>query len=400
MKTTPAVSSAMRSRSNSSLASHVLAALAAAGLASSAQAAQITWQGNVSGNMSDAANWVGGVAPATNVDAIRLGASGTAGTALIQNSGLQYTGNLTLGIPAIFFDADAPAYTISGNGSILVGSGSIASNSTYTQTINNNLRRNTSNPITIGANGGAIILNGNWDTSNGTTFAGFGTTNGGLIALNGNFNNSIGSITGLTINTSPGGSGQVVLSGNNSALTGNITLGSALLKVNGSSGLGTGAAINQAGGSTAAVWLASDSSINATAFSLSGPNTAGSSMRLVLDRATPGAAYDQSISIPNFGQQTNLIVQKGARVTSGTANLTITGNSTFGVATGTKVTLFSVRDVNANLGNVSAATSTAAVTSALVLDGSTSGSKVTGAIANTPGSFLHTVSLGKAGSGT
>lgn len=88
-------------------------------------AAELTWLGNNSVNLSDAANW-GGTAPVGG-DSLKFGAQGTQGNALTNDyaTGLDLSG--------ITFTENAPSYKITGNWTKL--SGNITNNSTSAQTL-------------------------------------------------------------------------------------------------------------------------------------------------------------------------------------------------------------------------------------------------------------------------
>jgi autotransporter-associated beta strand protein len=396
MKTTPAVSLAMRSRSNSSLASHVLAALAAAGLASSAQAAQITWQGNVSGNMSDAANWVGGVAPAASGDGVLFGVAGTAGTTLTLNGGANY-GNVG---GALVFASGAPSYVINGTGALTVSTGSIVNNSGTLQTFNKNLTRNTSNPLTIGAHGGIIDINGTYDirASGLANQLAFGTTQGGIIAFNGGFVNT-GAAATYTVTlptlTAPA-FGTVVFGGNSSVLNGNVTLGAnTALKLASADAVSTGQSIitvTQTGNDV--LWLASNAKLND--FNLTSTDGQASRHTVILGTGTSGAAVSQDVSSLRLSPQHLNNFIKAGNVLTGTPALNVTGTTTLGSdGTSGRATILAANGVNLTLGNVTGTSATSQVI--LVLDGSTSSSAINGVINNGVGGGI---AVTKAGTGT
>jgi fibronectin-binding autotransporter adhesin len=382
-------------------------ALATLGIASPLFAAQRTWEGNVSGDMTLATNWVGGVAPVANTDAIAFGAAGTSGTALTLNSNIQYTATgLTAGTGAIQFNAGSPSYTISGTGTITMGTGAIVNNGGGAQTINNQVNRNTSNAITIGASYGSLVFNGavNYNTASASTIAfAFGTTQGGRIIVNGNVINSNATPgTGsLTLNSSTGsGYGTLALNGNNTGLNGTLTLGAqATVRLGSGGAVATGATIAAPNATNTTLWLASNSAINSFALNYAA-GTAAHMHTVTVDTAGGAAVTTQQISAITVGQQQGLNFVRGYGISSGTPKLTVTGTTliaTTATPTG-RTHIFNAGGVDLSLG----ALSTGAASTAnqwVTLDGTSSASEVTGAITN-GGGVGGTLSVNKAGTGT
>ncbi len=196
-------------------------------------AAQVVWVGNFSTSPIDGANYAGGVAPKSNTDGISFGSADSAGGGLTLPTGGTFL--FTNAGCALTFTAGASTYRISGTSNILPGTGSIVNNSGVRQVIDLNVKRNTSNNLTIGANGGIVTINGTYDLGSTVTspflsfnnFT-FGATHGGILELLGGLINTgdNSSATALTLPTlSSPAFGMVVIGGNNSAVTGTMTLG-------------------------------------------------------------------------------------------------------------------------------------------------------------------------------
>ncbi len=135
----------MKTSSNRSR-SHLGLALSAL-LTTSAAYAQGTWDGGgITSNFTEAANWVGDVAPTTN------GAYIFAGTInLTANNNL----TLTAADNQITFDATAGAFTLTGNP---IRGGNVTNNSSNLQTISVNLRLNGGRTIAAGTAGVTLTV--------------------------------------------------------------------------------------------------------------------------------------------------------------------------------------------------------------------------------------------------
>lgn len=110
-------------------------------------AAQFTWNGGgTTDNFTDAANWVGGVAPTTNGTFIFAGT-----TRLTPNNNLTLTG----GDNTLTFDATAGAFAL-GGGAIRMGT--VTNNSSNPQAINVSLRLNGTRTINTGTAGMSVSV--------------------------------------------------------------------------------------------------------------------------------------------------------------------------------------------------------------------------------------------------
>ena len=357
---------------------------------SSAFAAQITWDGDTDTDLTNLNNWVGGVAPVTGTDGILFGAPGTSGTSLLLNSNIQYSN--TGG--AIVYGATAPTYTISGSGLITLGTGSIVNNSGVLQIINNNLLRNTGNNITIGANGGILEFNGTYDIrATNLTQISFGSTVGGVIAFNGGLvNTSTAGTYGLTT----AANGMTVLGGTNTVLNGNITMsGASTLKLISAGAINAGQNISTPNASNDTVWLASDTAVNS--FDITTAASLSQRHNYILGTGASGnAVTNQQIGTFALTAANNYNFRKAGNVVNGTPTVTFTGNASYSGAT--RAQIISANDVDLIFSATTAFDYSAATgISALVLDGTTTGSKVTGNIVNSAAGDLG---LTKAGAGT
>jgi len=362
-----------------------------------ASAAQVTWLGDTSGDMTLGANWVGGVAPVTNTDGIVLGPAGLAGTSLTLDVGTQYA---TVG-GAITYPANAAAYTISGSGKITLGTGSIVSNSPLPQVINNPLRRNTSNSIAVNANAGTLVFTNTYDISGGNlSTVALGPTIGSAVVFGGDvINSSTTSGTfGFTVTSSGTGYGTVTLGGS-SALTGPIAVGSNVtLKL--AHPLAYAGGTIQPGVATATnvgLWVAADSAVPAFTLASGSLGNAASSQFVVLGSGTSGVAVtNQTISSISMGAQQAFQFSKAGNVTSGVPAATVTGTTAIGVQTAGRSNGIVADGVRLSLGAVTT-TGTGTSSQVLVLGGNTPGSRVTGTISN---GVATSLSVTKAGSGT
>ncbi|MDX2082227.1 MAG: autotransporter-associated beta strand repeat-containing protein [Terrimicrobiaceae bacterium] len=361
------------------------------------RAAQRVWEGNVSGDLTDGANFVGGVAPGVSGDGIAFNAAGSAGTVLFQNISRNY-GDAA---GALLFNSGASSYTIGGTGAITVSTGSIVNNSGVLQTINNNLIRNTGSNLTIGASGGILDFNGTYDVraSNLSQFA-FGSTQGGIIAFNGGLINSgaAGTYTLTLPNLTAPAFGTVVIGGTNSGVTGNVTLGSnTRLKLTSASAVNVGqniALFSASGGGNDVLWLASNSALNA--FNLTGTDAQAAKHTVILGTGNTGAAVAQELASLRLSPQHLIDFTRAGNVVSGTPGVTVTGTTTLGGdGTSGRAAILAANGVNVTLGAVTSTSATNQVV--FVLDGNTAGSAIRGVIDNGAGGG---VSVSKAGSGT
>jgi len=109
--------------------------------------AQFTWSGGGStDNFTDAANWIGGVAPSTNGTFIFAGTS-----RLTPNNNLTLTGADN----TLTFDSTAGAFAV-GGGAIRMGS--VTNNSSNLQTLNVSLRLNGTRTINTGTAGMSVSV--------------------------------------------------------------------------------------------------------------------------------------------------------------------------------------------------------------------------------------------------
>ena len=379
----------MKPRSNPFLI-HSATALIAIVLTGAAFAAQLTWDGDTDNDLTNLNNWVGGAAPVSGTDGILFGAPGTSGTSLLLNSNIQYSN----AGGAIVYGATAPTYTISGSGLITLGTGSIVNNSGVLQVINNNLKRNTGNNITIGANGGILEFNGTYDiAASSLTQMSFGTTVGGVIAFNGGLvNTGLAGTYGLTAPSN----GMVVLGGTNTVLNGTVTVnGASTLKLISAGAVNVGQNISTANASNGTLWLASDTAVNS--FNIANGASLSQRHNYILGTGASGnAVTDQQIGTFAIAGQNNYNFRKAGNVVSGTPTATFTGTASYS-GTG-RAQIISANDVNLIFSASTAVDYSGATTaSALVLDGTTTGSKITGNIVNSnTGDLVVT----KAGTGT
>ena len=177
-----------------------------------------TWDGGGSDeNWSDAANWVGGVAPALGYSLIFDGVNGLAP---LMNSSYD--------IYVITFDSTAGAFTIgTTNGDILTLSGGVTNNSANLQTLNV--------PVVLG---GPVTVNA---AAAGLTFGQTIANGGNLLTItNGGFNLVVdGAISGAGGLTCLGAGTNTLLGVN--TFSGNIAISNSTLALSGSGRLGGGA---------------------------------------------------------------------------------------------------------------------------------------------------------------
>lgn len=406
----------------SNLAAFAMASL----LPSNLHAAQITWEGNTSGNLTLGSNWIGGTAPAGNTDSALFLAAGAAGTSLINpasGNNTQYVGNFTNSIGALQFNSSASSYTFSGS-DIRIGDGGIwnAAGGSV-QTFNNVIRLNTTNSFTIAANYAATILNGNLDLSQGvgtrTVTIAFGATTGGRVEFNGNIVNSngtpgTGSLT--TSATAGSGAGTVILSGSNSSLNGTVTVGAGTtVKVTGSNSLGSAAVALPIASQYGTLQIARDTGTTYANSITAAASTSGIA-NIVSDRATAGAGVSHGLTLASgtLGSSgAHLLVQAGENVTSGTAGINFT-TSILGATGATSSTVFNPIGTSVGLTTLAAAVPTGTASNSAAtfhlagsgtgLAGSSAGSgSVSGAISNSAvngSGFYNIVSITKSGPST
>jgi autotransporter-associated beta strand protein len=218
---------------------HLVVAAATAAIAQvalstfTAQAATFTWDGGGNANLSNGLNWVGDVAPnvAGGDVAIMTGNVNTSPTA---DQALTYL--------SITFDALADAFTLGGSNTITLGAapstaGTIINNSALAQTFNAPV---TFFAGTINTVAGDITFNGPLNIGNG------GTVSANALNVNGTFTTTLnGALTSVINDGSTAlnkvGPGTLIINGDNSAFTGNGTIGGGAVRINNGNGLGSGA---------------------------------------------------------------------------------------------------------------------------------------------------------------
>lgn len=388
----------------------VIFSLVALALTPAVFGAQITWLGNNSTDIRAANNWVGGVAPVANTDSMLFNAAGTAGTSLVNpvsGNNTQFVGSFATGQGAIQFSSTAPSYTFSGF-DLRLGDGGIWNASSGTvQTFNNLLRLNTTNSFNFDANNAQTVVNGSLDLSQGvgtrSVSVSFRNSTGGVLFFNGDIINSnatpgTGSLT-LTANASSNATGTVVLGGNNASLNGTITVANV-------AGTSTGVTLTNTG---AIRNLASIATGNVNALGRLRYN-AGAAMTYngtapVLNMGGVASAPTLDINLDGANQQFSsaALNQKGTVVLSTTSasnqTLTITGATTFGVATGNQSAFLTpLGGASLSLNGVSTLPGSAPTQAhTLVLSGTSQNNEINGVIA---GSTNSTVVLAKIGAST
>jgi len=328
--------------------------------------------------------------------------AGTAGTSLTMdvNRSFSNAGG------AIVFSANAPAYTISGAGVLTFSTGAIVNNGSAVQTINNGLHRNTSNPITIGANGGSLILNGNVNMANGTVGAAFGTSTGGSIYFNGSLTNSVGTGNFTVSNATSPGYGTVVLAGNNSGFTSSsfLTLGgNTMTKLSNAAAVATDMTVRTgttSGLGNNGLWLASDTAINSFKLDFTS-GTAAQGHTVMVGSDGGSAVTNQNLTSLTITQQQGINFIKAGNVASGTPKITVTGETQIArSATSTgRTSIIAANGVDIELQGGVNLGGTTTVNQFLTLDGSSTNSLVSSVITN-GGGVGGILSIGKAGTGT
>jgi len=271
--------------------------------AENGRAAIDTWSATAStGSWTTAGNWsdVANAHPASG-DSLIFGASTT--TALTDD--LMTPATYTIG--NITFNAGAPAYTITpntgGSGFTLGGGGTIANNSSNTQTIGDNI--NLAGGATLNAASGALTLNGSFG---GTIGASVNITPTNTITLGGNDTFTFN--VDYTILNFNAGAGGTVITGTVNSI--------------GSGGSNPRGYLNMAGNTTVTVAAGGSLSFNpsSNAGSIVGQNAAGTST-IVVNGGSFTLSGGQGIAFGN----SNASAVGVLTVSSGTATINA-GNST------------------------------------------------------------------------
>jgi autotransporter-associated beta strand protein len=352
-------------KTTATLAKATLALLAATALTSVDVKAQSTWSTNASGtNLSTAANWVGGTAPANNTAWV----FGSSMNALLNNdfaAGWTNTG--------MNFSAGASAFTLNGNQLTL--NGDITNSSTATQTFGMAMSSSTARKFITSANGGNLVFNGPISFSSTLTFT--NTASGpGVVFLN-----AANSLTGTLDAQAPY---TTVVVGNTGAL------GNAVFRGNAGSTFSS-LVLSVAGGGT-------------LANSIGGAASTGGTFNLVSDRPTPGPGLTYTVNgtITNGSSQSTLLLQKGGNVTSGSPGLVLNSVLMGGPGTGSNLQTVNALSADVTINTLAGnnPTSQTNATMPILLAGWTTNNKV-GAI-NNGGSNnnIMILNLYKAGPGT
>jgi len=208
------------------------------------------------------------------------------------------------------------------------------------------------------------------------------------LSISGALSEASGKVASLTKT----GAGLLTLSEANTYTGGTTLTGGTLTMANAAALGAAGSTVSLGNGST--LRYAIDGTVNAYTASI--PVVAGGNSTVILDRATVGAAINQSLSLPAFpgastaGGQT-LTVNVGSNVNSGTPILTL-GDMTVGANGGNTVHFAGTAKLS--IGNISAVTPTATRATSLFLDSSSTGNQVTGSITNaTGGGFTNAIAV-------
>lgn len=179
-------------------------------------AATFIWNGGAeSPAWSNAANWVGGVAPANN---------GTATIVLAGTSQLTPTVDVAWDISSLTFSNSAGAFTLRGS-ALTIRAGGVTNNSASSQVI--------SNAITL-------FTNQTWNAAAGSlTIAGNVNNVTNLLTISGSFNSSLSGVLSGTGGLTKTGAGTNFLSGTNT-YSGLTTLSAGVLNLQNNSALGSG----------------------------------------------------------------------------------------------------------------------------------------------------------------
>jgi len=205
------------------------------------------------------------------------------------------------------------------------------------------------------------------------------------------------SFTGTSNTLTKAGAGTLVLTGNNSGVTGGTTLSGGTLILSGSTALPAGTVTW--GTTNTTLQFENDSNLAIT-------NTLATSARslnrtLVVDRLSSGAAVNLSFSSqPNLDCGTVFNFQAGSDITSGTPTITFQGGTTSsdsnngtiaGGTGGSGAIRFNPTGVNVVINGIGSS----GRTRGYILDGTSTGNRITGTWANGTGTEVH-----KNGSGT
>jgi len=260
------------------------------------------------------ANWVGGVAPASDL---------TIDQALFNNTTFNFQPNFgSTSINGILVgDGSTATGPLSLTGSILtLGSGGIViAPNAGTVSLSNSVKlganqswaNNSSSLFTVGA----TVTNAATSTPYTLTLSGSGSGGTSFTNVISNFGTGT---TSIVVNTT--GGGKTTFSANNT-YTGGLTINSGIVQATTSTGALGGGAVTLGGGE---LQLANDTNLGlARAVSTTG------NAKITLDRATSGAGVIYTLSTLSTGAQT-LTVAGGSNVTSGTTTLNFNGAVTLG----------------------------------------------------------------------
>ena len=301
-----------------------LAAFIAAFLPCASHATDRTWTDGAGGNVNWAknTNWSGATTP---VNGDKLIFAGTAGLSNTDNiSGLSVNG--------ITFTAAAGAFTL--NGSPITVSGSIANNSTNTQTLSFNSTGVTlGGGLAVSSGSGQVVFSTNVNL-NGNTMTVFGPD---AVTFNQKITGTSASVASLIVGEISGTAGNVILNANNNTMGGDVTLQSGTLTVNNGGALGNGLLVISKSGASAGVTFGTGSdSVNVstnvdvqTSFNIqaSTSGTTGMVMSGTVTLDTTGtSAFTITALNANTVRFANTIQQSGATP----ASLTLDGGGVGG----------------------------------------------------------------------
>lgn len=237
------------------------------------------WTGGTGTGLGTAANYAGGVAP-TSTGTVLFGTAGGSNTAVSSSAG----GNA---LDQIVFQAGAPAYTVTGSGTITLRAG-IVNNATAAQSI--------SAPVTFGNqnaiyNAGTLTLSGAIGYTNQLWFQGGVTNLGGAVTGTGAVRVIGGTLnTGGTITAPVNVLAGATLSGTGT-IGGNVTVAPGGT-IRGDSGTGTGN-LNVTAGVTSIQAATAAGANLATQLAVSGGAITGNS-KLALTGASTNLAFDMT----------------------------------------------------------------------------------------------------------
>ena len=237
--------------------------------------------------------------------------------------------------------------------------------------------------------GAALTLSGNVYISNTDVASQTATLSGtGNTVITGAIKNNAAGTNTNASNLTIWNTGLTTLGGANT-FTGTLTLGSSSIVTNvrlaNANALGSGGSLvpTITTYTNSALIFASDSTMANTSVAVNAGKNNGIWTSIGLDRASAGAAVDQTIGSLVLIPQSGLRLFKGGNVTSGSPSLTVSGNTTF-AGDSTKISQLVANDgANFVLNNLapSGVVSTARGNT-LYLDGSSTGNKIQGVIAN------------------